>query len=489
MSDHTNDDDRKTDNETEENQVENPSRRSVLKGMATGAAVTGAATVASEGAQAHSGDGPLGEALKNPYGGRPAGGISLPEYFRPTKYMTGSNANYFPLSEELGPDEMRISFCGSTPYPPREDQAGTCIMVELGNGKRFFFDFGSGCVRNIIGMQVPGQLINDIFITHLHVDHYADIPYIYPFRAWSGGYTPLRIHGPSGRTPELGTQGMVNGMQQMMKWHLEAFDVFPIGDGYEIEVNEFDYREEGGIVYDQDGVVIRSWPRSHAKDGAVGYRLDWNGLSFVWTGDGRPDELSRKYGEGVDVFVTEMSGQDIGQLMTYKYGLPQELFNYTIDTHHTSHYAVGKLFADTRPRLGMVTHYTQDEDIDAEMLAGIRAHYDGLFQWGLDVAVVNVTKEAIWYRKATLPGKSGTVPPFRELAAAEEAGRISLPDEVVLPEPRSSRAEQQDQKYRDMEIDPKEYYPADVFREPGTQWPSGFSISVDDVIPNRKKPE
>ena len=109
---------------------------------------------------------------------------------------------------------------------------------------------------------------------------------------------------------------MVNGMQQMLKWHLEAFDVFPIGDGYEIEVNEFDFREEGGVVYDQDGVAVRHWPRSHAKDGASGYRLDWNALSFVWTGDGRPDELSRKYGAGADVFVTEMSGQDIGQLMT-----------------------------------------------------------------------------------------------------------------------------------------------------------------------------
>jgi len=38
---------------------------------------------------------------------------------------------------------MRISFVGSAPWPPRRDQAGACIMVELGNGKRFFFDFGS----------------------------------------------------------------------------------------------------------------------------------------------------------------------------------------------------------------------------------------------------------------------------------------------------------------------------------------------------------
>jgi hypothetical protein len=45
------------------------------------------------------------------------------------------------------------------------------------------------------------------------------------------------------RTPELGTKGMVAGMKQMLKWHLEAFDACPIGDGYEIEVNEFDWKD------------------------------------------------------------------------------------------------------------------------------------------------------------------------------------------------------------------------------------------------------
>jgi hypothetical protein len=28
---------------------------------------------------------------------------------------------------DIGPDEMRISFIGSTPWPPRRDQAGTAI--------------------------------------------------------------------------------------------------------------------------------------------------------------------------------------------------------------------------------------------------------------------------------------------------------------------------------------------------------------------------
>ena len=91
---------------------------------------------------------------KNPYGGKTGGGITLPDYFKPTPNLA-SNNNYFPTSETLGEDEMRVTFVGTCPFPPRRDQAGTSIMVELGNGDRFFFDFGPGCIRNIMAMNVP----------------------------------------------------------------------------------------------------------------------------------------------------------------------------------------------------------------------------------------------------------------------------------------------------------------------------------------------
>ena len=281
-------------------------------------------------------------------------------------------------------------------------------MVELGNGDRFFFDFGPGCVKNILAMGVPVQEINDIFITHLHVDHYHDLSYLLPFSAWGGRWKqPLRVTGPSGRTPELGTQGMVNGMKQMLKWHLEAFDACPIGDGYEVEVNEFDWKDENGVCYEKNGVTIRHWRRSHAKDGASAYRLDWNGLSFVWTGDGRPDELTAKYAQGADVFVTE-SQPDLARLNLYKYGLPEFLYNYTVDIHHTLTYAAGYLMKQVNPRCGMITHIAFDNDTLNETSADVRAHWDGLFLYGApDVVVVNVTKDAIWHREAALPGFAG----------------------------------------------------------------------------------
>ena len=300
----------------------------------------------------------------------PGGGITFPPYYRPTPYLVSNNI-YYPGQEQIGPDEMRISFIGSTPIPVTRAQAGTCIMVELGNGKRFFFDFGSGCMRNIIAMAVPLQTVNDIFFTHLHVDHYADLPYLFAFAPWMGRWKPLRVHGPSGRTPKDGIKTMIEGMKMMTHWHTDSFNASPIGDGYEVEVNEFDFRDDNGVCYDKDGVTIRHWRRSHTKDGASAYRLDWNGLSFVWTGDGRPDELSLELAKGVDVFVTEVQ-PDTANLQALKFGMPPIIVNTTIDQAHSPHYAVGYMFNKIQPRLAMVTHLSYDEELIPEIIAGIR---------------------------------------------------------------------------------------------------------------------
>ena len=425
------------------------SRRDALK--AAGLRARGA--VVSRGMPAQAADAKTSSMQAgNPYGGVPGGGITLPPYY----------ADAYPASEHLLPEGRRSSArtrCGSPSSAAARSRRGetrprTCIMVELGNGKRFFFDFGPGCLRNILAMQVPLQMVNDIFLTHLHVDHYGELPYLFAFAPWAARWKPLRVHGPSGRTPEDGTAAMVDGMKKMAHWHIDSFNSSPIGDGYEVEVNEFDFRDDNGICYDQDGVTIRHWRRSHTKDGASAYRLDWNGLSFVWTGDGRPDELTAEFAKGVDVFVTEVQ-PDLAKLQQLKMGLPPVITNNTIDTAHTVHYAVGYLTKQVNPRLAMVTHTAYDEDLLPEILAGIRVHWDGLFQFGApDGVVVNVTKDAIWTPgNAALPEAAGPARPSpRSRRPVRPQPRISS-SRVARPGARSSRCRAHTS--RDGEIDPR----------------------------------
>ena len=136
-------------------------RRDMLKTIGAATAGVAAAGVAAAVPSAVAAEAQPGATQPiNPYGGGPGTGLQFPPYYKPTPSVR-SRMNYFPGSEPLGKDEMRISFVGSCPFPPRRDQAGTCIMVELGNGDRFFFDFGPGCVKNILAMGVPVPAIND----------------------------------------------------------------------------------------------------------------------------------------------------------------------------------------------------------------------------------------------------------------------------------------------------------------------------------------
>ena len=55
--------------------------------------------------------------------------------------------------------------------------------------------------------------------------------------------------------------------------------------------------------------------------------------------------------------------------------------------------------------MAVINHYESGGPaLDAESVAEVRAHWDGLFQFGgPDVQVINVTKDAIWSRQAALP--------------------------------------------------------------------------------------
>ena len=142
-----------------------------------------------------------------------------------------SAANWFPNTELVQPEEMRITFMGTAPVI-RPGQANTSIYVELGNGDNFIFDIGEGSVANYTAAGVSLNQMKKIFITHLHVDHFGALPYVWMFGTWAGGWHErLRIFGPSGATPEYGTKTMVEGMKMMTGWHRDAFNVFPVGKG------------------------------------------------------------------------------------------------------------------------------------------------------------------------------------------------------------------------------------------------------------------
>ncbi len=134
---------------------------------------------------------------------------------------------------------------------------------------------------------------------------------------------------------------------------------------------------------------------------------------------------------------------DTANLQALKFGRPRRSSTRTIDQAHSPH-AIGYMFNEIKPRLATVTHLSYDEELIPEIIAGIRVHYSGLFQFGApDVVVVNVTKSAVWTRKAALPEAGNMARPSpRDAIGLFDLSPTNL--EVRFPNPRHTVADMQE---------------------------------------------
>ena len=126
-----------------------------------------------------------------------------------------------------------------------------------------------------------------MFLTHLHADHTADLITLAGSYAKVGRADgPVRVWGPSGTEPRLGTRHFVAAIEEALAWDTAA-GRGPINpDSMKILVTEFDFSQTQ-VVYEANGVKITSFPVIHALSGCVGYRIDFAGLTFVHSGDTR----------------------------------------------------------------------------------------------------------------------------------------------------------------------------------------------------------
>ena len=100
---------------------------------------------------------------------------------------------YFPNSEELAPNEIRVISLGTGMPSSRRSQAASSWLVELGNGDKFLFDIGSGSAGNLGSLEIPYEYLNKVSISHLHTDDFGDLANLCIGGVLSGRVGPLHV--------------------------------------------------------------------------------------------------------------------------------------------------------------------------------------------------------------------------------------------------------------------------------------------------------
>jgi ribonuclease Z len=347
---------------------------------------------------------------------------------------------YYPGTEALAPDEMRVIACGTGMPMPRLKQAAACFLIELGNGDKFIFDMGNGSLERIHSLGIPPDYLDKVFITHPHMDHMADLPAFYMTGPQNNRSVPLRVWGPGGggMRPEWSFKTAMDHMEKTWAWMLGTLQGTIDTSAFKLEVTEYDWSKVNNVIFDENGVVIRSLPAIH-YEGTASFILEWNDLRLAFSGDTLPNKWWIEHTKGVDLSIHECFPSPDLAAALWKFTKQEGLIAVTT-IHATASY-FGKVMAMTKPKHAVAYHFQNDFDTLPVIRKAIEEVYDGPVDYAQDFMVWNVTKEGVRTRMAVVNPAAYPTPPLKEKKAPTAGDdRYQTPDSVLAGWPEEFNA-------------------------------------------------
>lgn len=244
-------------------------------------------------------------------------------------------------------DTLKITLLGTGIPNPDVNAFGTATMIEAGE-ERVLIDCGRGTVVRMAQAGFPVGHIDTLILSHYHSDHYAGLLDLVmtgtirqPFSNRGG---PLHLYGPPG------AEDIAEGLWQATKPDRDIRVADGEIDPEHMRIIPHVYEAEG-TVYDRGGLKIIAILVDHGEfiRPAYAFRVEYAGHVFVHSHDTRYNENLIAQAQGADVFVHEVAAAT-GETMANFPGVK------TAIDHHATPGDVGRVFAQTQPRLAMLTH-------------------------------------------------------------------------------------------------------------------------------------
>jgi len=238
--------------------------------------------------------------------------------------------------------------------------------VVMAGGQPYLVDCGYGTVRALVEAGIRANDVRNIFLTHLHNDHTADLAALLSHK-WTGGQTnppPAAVYGP------FGSKAMVDAAIAFFKADAE---IRIVDEGRTVRPEALyaghDLSAPGVTeVFRDERVTVKAVENAHFPDRAkekmpyrsFAYRFNVPDRSIVFSGDTAYSTNLIELARGADVLVCEVrgTGAAVGQQPPNARGAAantESIARHVIETHSSAE-DVGKMAAAAKVKTVALSH-------------------------------------------------------------------------------------------------------------------------------------
>ena len=280
-------------------------------------------------------------------------------------------------------DTLRITLLGTGIPNPDFNAFGTSTLIQAGD-ECVMIDCGRGTVIRLSQMGFPVGITDTVILSHYHSDHYSGIFDLLmtgtirqPF-ANRGG--PLQVYGPPG--VEDIAEGAWIATRPDRNIRVADSEIDP----EHMRIVPHVYEE--GVVFDRNGLRIIAIEVDHGEfiRPAYAFRVEYAGSVFVHSHDTRYNENLIAQAQNADVFIHEVAAATEETL------LKNPMAKIAID-HHATPSEVGRVFAQTNPKLAMLTHIAMlppNPMPISQLVAELAAEYSGTILLAEDLMTLEI---------------------------------------------------------------------------------------------------
>jgi ribonuclease BN (tRNA processing enzyme) len=275
---------------------------------------------------------------------------------------------------------------GPVPTPARSQPANALIV----NGQPYLIDAGNGVARQLALAGIRYTAIRQIFITHHHDDHNADLGTLMGM-VWSIGVpAPITAYGPKGTSEFLAGFRRSFAINQAIR-ESDFPELYKITPDAFFQAREIGEAHQAKTIFQDPNVRVDAIQNCHyhfapgapAADAAsYAFRFVTADKTIVFSGDTGPCEPLVEFARGADILVHEVINLDLLAAATRAQGIPDArlatMMRHMEEDHSTPE-TVGRLAARAGVGMVVLTHVIPGSDgiPDSAYSQGVSRFFNG----------------------------------------------------------------------------------------------------------------